>query len=189
MQTTRSFIAIPLSREITKAAVRLIDRLKVSGDGIKWVPTDNLHLTLKFLGDIETNDIPKISDVVRGVLEEYEPFDLQFAGTGGLPTLEKTRVVYAGIDDVSGSLTQIVENLELDLAELGFKREPRDYVPHLTLGRTRGGSRKASGDVIARVEAASSVSLGTMPVDQVLIVGSFLDKQGPTYHVLDTIDL
>ncbi|MGB7327753.1 MAG: RNA 2',3'-cyclic phosphodiesterase [Rubripirellula sp.] len=189
MSTTRSFIAIPLSREITKGAVHLITRLKESGDGIKWVPTDNLHLTLKFLGDIETNDIPKISNVVRGVVEEFKSFDLHFGGTRALPSPDKARELSAGIEDPSGSLVQMVENLELDLAELGFKREPRDYVPRLTLGRTRGGSRKASAEVVERVLAADAFQLGTMGVEQVLMIGSFLDKTGPTYHVLDTIEL
>ncbi len=189
MQTTRSFIAIPLSPEVARAAIRLIDRLKESGDGIKWVPTDNFHLTLKFLGEVETIEVPKVCDVIRSVLEEFESFDIHVAGTGALPSIEKARVLYAGIDDPSGSLKTIAETLDLELAELGFKREPRDYVPHLALGRTRGGSRRASEEVVTRVKQFADTGLGTMAVDEVQLIGSFLDKRGPTYHVLDSIDL
>ena len=153
------------------------------------MPTDNLHLTLKFLGEVENVEVPRICDVVRDVMENHEPFDLQFGGAGALPSMERARVIYAGIDDPSESLKAIVGQLEVDLAELGFKQEPRDYVPNLTLGRTKGGSKRASEAVLERVRAIGDVQLGTMPVDEVQLIGSFLDKKGPSYHVMDTIDL
>ncbi|QDT02789.1 2',5' RNA ligase family [Rubripirellula lacrimiformis] len=189
MQTIRSFIAIPLNREVSKAAIRLIGRLKEPDDGIKWVPTDNLHLTLKFLGEVENVEVPRICDAIRGVVEEFEPFDLHFGGTTALPSMDRPRAIVSGIEDPSGSLTKIVETLELDLAELGFKREPRDYVPHLTLGRTKGGSRRASEAVVQRIRDHETTQLGMMGIDEVHLIGSFLDKKGPSYHVLDTIDL
>lgn len=189
MQTIRSFIAVPLSREVARAAVRLVEKLREPGDGIKWVPTDNLHLTLKFLGEVENVEVPRICDVIREVLESYEPFDLHFGGAGALPSMERARVICASIDDPSGSLKAIVGQLEVDLAELGFKQEPRDYVPNLTLGRTKGGSKRASEAVVERVRELAAGQLGTMPVDEVQLIGSFLDKKGPSYHVMDTIEL
>src|SRR6056297_819517 len=189
MQTIRSFISIPLSPEVARAAVRLIHQIAQPGDGIRWVPTDNLHLTLKFLGEVENVEVPRICDAVREVVLGVDPFELNFGGTGGLPAIERPRVLYAGIADPSGSLGRIVQGLEVQLAELGFKREPRDYIPHLTLGRVKSGSRRASADVIQRVEAANAKQLGTMLVDEIQMIGSFLDKSGPSYHVMDTIDL
>lgn len=188
MKTIRTFVAIPLAPDVAKATAKLIQRLSQPGDGIKWVPTDNLHLTLKFLGEVENVEVPRICDVIEDGFAELEPFDLHFAGTGALPSMERPRVLHAGIEDPSGSLVGVVERLELDLAELGFKREPRDYVPHLTLGRTKGGSRKASEAVIERIRQAEGTVLGTMIVDHAQLIGSFLDKTGPSYHVLDTIE-
>lgn len=189
MRTIRSFIAIPLADEVSRNAVRLLKRVRVSGDGIKWVPTDNLHLTLKFLGEVENTEIPSVCDVTRNLCQQYDPFPLRFVGTGGFPNSERPRILYAGVDDSSGALTEIVTRLEKDLAKLGFKPEPRDYTPHLTLGRTRGGSSRASGEVIDRVMAEADSELGTMLVDCVQLYASFLDKHGPTYQVMDTIEL
>jgi 2'-5' RNA ligase len=189
MKTIRSFIAIPLSPEVTRATIRLIERLRQPDDGIKWVPTDNLHLTLKFLGEVDNTELPGVCNALRDICDEFEPFELTFGGTGGLPNIERPRVLYAGVEDLSNSLTEIVAQMERDLAELGFKPEARDYTPHLTLGRTRSGSRRASSDVVERLKRDESTHLGSMPVDTVQMIASFLDKHGPTYQVMDTIEL
>ena len=189
MKTIRSFVAIPLAPEVQRGAVRLIERLRQTEDGIKWVPTDNLHLTLKFLGDVDNTEVPSVCDVMRDVVGEFDPFDLTFIGAGGFPDIERPRVLFAGVEDPSQSLTQMVNGLEREFAELGFKREPRDYTPHLTLGRTRGSGRRAGTDVIDRLKKEESTALGSMPVESVQLIASFLDKQGPTYQVMDTVVL
>jgi len=189
MQSIRSFIAIPLSNPIRRHAVRLVSQLGQAGDGVKWVPTDNLHLTLKFLGDVANTEVPQICNLMRTVCDSYEPFDLSFAKVGGFPELERARVVYVGIEDPSGKLRSLVADLEASLADLGFKPEPRDYVPHLTLGRTRGGSRRIAADVISRIEQQREVVLGEMVVENMQLIASFLDKKGPSYQSMDTIEL
>ncbi len=189
MQTIRSFIAVPLAPDVRRGAVRLIERLSQQGDGIKWVPTDNLHLTLKFLGEVDNVDVPRVCDVLHRVVEQFDPFELDFAGTGGFPDIDRPRILFAGVADQSGSLCRLVGQLETELAELRFKPEPRDYRPHLTLGRTRGGSRRASADVVQRLKDQSQTDLGHMVVDTVQIFASFLDKRGPTYQVMDTVEL
>ncbi|MCG8651806.1 MAG: RNA 2',3'-cyclic phosphodiesterase, partial [Pirellulales bacterium] len=136
MKTIRSFIAIPLAGEIRRGAVGLIQRLRQQDDGIKWVPTDNLHLTLKFLGEVDNIEIPNVCGVLRRVTEKIVPFELSFAGTGGFPEIERPRILFAGVRDESQTLCELVADLETHLADLGFKPEPRDYRPHLTLGRT-----------------------------------------------------
>ena len=77
----------------------------------------------------------------------------------------------------------------INLAELGFKQEPRDYVPHLTLGRTRSTSRLANSDVMERLAAEENTELGGMLVSSLQLIASFLDKSGPTYQIMDTIPL
>lgn len=79
--------------------------------------------------------------------------------------------------------------LETELAELGFKPEPRDYTPHLTLGRTKSGSRRASSEVVERLKREQQTQLGSMPVDTVQMIASFLEKGGPVYQVMDTVKL
>ena len=189
MQTIRSFIAIPLAENVSRGAARLVKRLADSDDGIKWVPTDNLHLTLKFLGEVDNTLVPKICDVTRTICQSYEPFELSFGQTGGFPSLDKARVLWVGVADPSGSLVGIVGDLESELADLGFKPEPRDYTPHLTIGRTRGGSRRVGQAVIDKVKAEQEITLGEMEVNAIHMMASFLDKSGPTYQVMDTIEL
>jgi 2'-5' RNA ligase len=187
MKSIRSFIAIPLEPEVARAAARLVERLREPGDGIKWVPTDNLHLTLKFLGDVHNTEVPQVCETIRTICSRVEPFELHFSGAGAMPSLERARVVVAGVQDPTGSLTQIVSALERDLASLGFKPEPRDYRPHLTLGRAK--ARRAGDEVLQRLRAESDLDLGSMWVSEVQLIASFLDKRGPTYQVMDTIDL
>lgn len=189
MQTIRSFISIPVTPAITSAARRIIKQLKPLDDSIRWVPLDNIHLTLKFLGDVDNVEIPEICKTIRRVTDTVTPFELNVHGAGGLPTPDKPRVVYAGVDDPSGQLVEMVGRLESELAGLGFKPEPRDYRPHLTLGRVRGNSRRAGEKLIDELEQMHDLPLGEMVVDELHLMASFLDKAGPTYQIMDTIEL
>ena len=189
MKNIRSFIAIKLAPDVNRNSTRMLQRLRQSNDGIKWVPTDNLHLTLKFLGDVDNTEVPDVCNVIHRVCSNHAPFHLDFGGTGGFPSRERPRILYAGINDASGALTKIVSQLETSLAELGFKQEPRDYIPHLTLGRTRSTSKLANSDVMERLATENDTELGGMLVNSLQLVASFLDKSGPTYQIMDTIPL
>ncbi|QEG02494.1 2'-5'-RNA ligase [Stieleria maiorica] len=189
MQTIRSFISIPVPPAVTAAAGKIMKRLKPLDSGFKWVPIDNFHLTLKFLGEVDNVEIPDVCKAIRRVTDPIEPFELRFAGTGGFPNAEKPRILYVGVDDPTGNLVRLVAGLEKQLAELGFKPEPRDYTPHLTLGRTRSNSRRAGEELVAAMSDLADTQLGEMVVDEVHLMASFLDKAGPTYQVMDTIEL
>ncbi len=188
MRTIRSFISIPLAPGIQSGAVSIVKKLKPLDDAIKWVPTDNLHLTLKFLGDVDNTEVHEVCRAIRSVTDQFEPFELIFAGAGASPSAEKPKMLYAGVQDPTGSLVAMVGMLETKLAELRFKREPRDYKPQLTLGRTRGTSGRASGDLMQALGSLADVALGEMVVDELNLMASFLDKSGPTYQVMDTIE-
>jgi RNA 2',3'-cyclic 3'-phosphodiesterase len=187
MHTIRSFIAIPLSPEVQRNARRLLRDLREDKDGVKWVPEDNLHLTLKFLGDVVDREVPQVCQAIRRASATIEPFDLEFSSVGGFPTADRPRVIWSGISSGGEQLVELVTALETELAKLGFKPEPRDYRPHLTLGRVRSGSRSASTEVVERIARYQSRSLGAMPAEQVRLYASYLDTSGPTYHVMDTI--
>jgi RNA 2',3'-cyclic 3'-phosphodiesterase len=189
MQQIRTFLAIPLSIDLSRAMSRLIEEIQSAGDGIKWIPKDNIHLTLKFLGDVDNVEIPQVCDVASDCAASIEPFNIVVHGTGGLPSGERARVIHAGLQEPTGSLIKLVQSLELGFADMGFKPEPRDYVPHLTIGRTRGGSRRASPEVMEKIAEYSDHFFGEMSVDEIRVYATFLDKSGPTYQVMDTIPL
>lgn len=189
MHTIRSFIAIPLAPAVGRQARRLLRQLRRDQDGIKWVPEDNLHLTLKFLGEVVDREVPDVCRAMRRVASGFEPFQIELGGTGGFPNDLRPRVLWAGISAGGEVLTALVAALEGELARLGYKPESRDYRPHLTLGRVRSGSRTASTEVVERLNSQRERQLGQMPVDRLLLQASFLDKGGPTYQVMDTVPL
>lgn len=188
MQSIRSFVAVPLSGALQASVSRVISSIAEPKDGVKWVPVDNLHLTLKFLGDVDNRDVPQVCDVIRQCCEGQEAFDLHFRGLGGFPDLQRARVLWAGITEGGEVLTELVARLEARFADLGFKPEHRDYRPHLTLGRARSG-RRVRPEVAERVAAQQDRDLGRMQADEVRLYASFLDRSGPSYHVMDTVEL
>ena len=187
MRKIRSFIALPLAGNISGGAIKLIRKLSELDGGIQWVPTDNLHLTLKFLGDVENTEIHDICKVVSDICYQYDPFPLTFAGAGAFPDLNRPRILYVGAEDPTGALVEMVSEMETELAKLGFKPEPRDYRPHLTIGRSR--NRRISAEALEEIQAQEDKHFGDMEVDIVEFIASFLDKTGPTYQVMDTIEL
>ncbi len=187
MRKIRSFIALPLAGSIRGGATKLIRKLSEVDPGVKWVPTDNLHLTLKFLGDVENTEVHEICKVIADVGYQFDPFLLRFAGTGAFPDLDRPRILYVAVEDPSGALVEMVSQLEEDLAKLGFKPEPRDYRPHLTIGRSR--NRRISDEALQIMQAHRDHEFGEMETDVVELIASFLDKKGPTYQVMDTIEL
>lgn len=188
MKDIRTFIAVPMEANVQKAAKELVHALQDDGDGVRWIPLDDLHLTLKFLGDVDNTMIPKVCDVVRQCCQDTPATELHVFGAGGFPNAERPRVIWAGIDEGGPVLATLVERLELEFAKLGFKREPRDWVPHLTLGRTRRGGRHPQ-QLAQRIAARAQFDLGWMEAREIRVYASYLDKRGPSYHVMDTIPL
>ena len=189
MQTIRSFISIPLSPLIKSGASKWIKKLSEFDEGVKWVPTDNFHLTLKFLGEVDNTEVHTVCQRLRIVAADYDPFELLFGAPGVMPNPRKPRIIMVNVHDSAGMLVPMVEEIEGEMADLGFRPEQRDYRPHLTIGRTRGQSRRTSEELINQIESMADFRLGEMIVDELQLMASFLDKKGPTYQVMDTIEL
>ncbi|MEO9593610.1 RNA 2',3'-cyclic phosphodiesterase [Rhodopirellula bahusiensis] len=189
MKTIRTFLAIPLPSDLARTASRWMAETKSPGDGIKWVPDENLHLTLKFLGEVDNVETPAVCNTLEAACEDLEPFPLVLEGASGIPDLERPRVLTVAVDDATSTLTNLVADLEKRFAAMGYKPEPRDYRPHLTVGRTRSGTRRANSDVINRWRKFEEDEIGEFNVREIHVVGSFLEKQGPTYNVLGRVQL
>lgn len=189
MQTIRSFIAIPIIADIQRRVVRFIERLQNHDEGaVKWVPLDNLHLTLKFLGDVDNRMIPDVCRVMRQSSQGIGPFEVGFHGAGGFPDIDRARVLWVGVNIGNEILTPWVQTLEDQLAGLGFKREPRTYQAHLTIGRFKTG-RRASPDLIDAVTTAYDQDFGSMLLQEAHLIASFMERKGPTYTVMDRLEL
>ena len=177
----RCFVALPMSEEVLASVGDLLMRLKEAGADVKWVKPKALHLTLKFLGEIEVDRVNVVKRVLRDVAAVHPRFTMKVAGVGGFPALRNPRVVWAGIS--SGmELGLLQSDLEARLAAESFEREDRPFAAHLTLGRLR--SRKNMEGALNILQSASETVFGTVEVDQILLMESRLKPGGAEYSAL-----
>ena len=172
----RSFVAVFPPPEIQEALASAARGLPVAGK-VRFTPPANVHLTLKFLGDVSEDDLGRVAEALEPVREKHEWFEAGISGFGAFPSPKKARILWAGIGEGSDRLRALAEDVEESLEPLGFEREVRIYVPHLTLGRARG--RPVA---LEAVEAPSPVP--AFPVSRVDLVQSVLGEGGAAYSTL-----
>ncbi|HEV3003704.1 MAG TPA: RNA 2',3'-cyclic phosphodiesterase, partial [Pirellulales bacterium] len=134
----RTFIAVAASHEVRMRARQLIGELSSTAAKVRWVEPENLHYSLKFLGDVELLEIPKVCEAVTRAVTDKPPFEITALGAGAFPDLRRPRTIWLGVADGSESMVELNGAIERELAPLGFRREQRRFRPHLTLGRVRG---------------------------------------------------
>lgn len=182
-QTTRTFVAVPINHAIRGKAGELIGLLRAVPADVKWVEPKNMHLTLKFLGEVPLNEVPRVCDCVSRGAAEVEPFELEMVGGGAFPNLRRPRTVWLGVGRGEDAMRSLARAVERRLTKLGFRRENRRFSAHLTLGRVR-----RSGPELAELGHAigetSGFAAGMLSVDEVRVYSSQLSSDGPTYQVL-----
>jgi 2'-5' RNA ligase len=185
MPRMRSFIAVELATSVTARAGDLINRLRVAAAQVNWVRTQEMHLTLKFLGDVPDIDTPDICRVTANVAAQFEPFELTFRGAGAFPTGEHPRTLWIGIEDGRDEIIALHAALELALhRELGFPKEARRFQPHLTIGRVKHEPPSARGELGELLVQNQHFDADLTAVDELVVFASFLARSGPTYEAL-----
>ena len=158
----RLFIAIELPSNIIDGLRNVQEELKDKSNKPSWAKPENIHLTLKFLGDIETNKIDSMVNILEGIAGKSFSFEISVKGVGTFPAAGTPRVIWVGIEE-NKDMLQLYNNIEEGLAALGFEKERRDFKPHLTLGRIkflndraglRRGLEKVAGLNLARFAVA-----------------------------------
>ncbi len=188
MTQIRAFIAIPVDENVRDLASSIVKNLATAGADVKWVEPENLHLTLKFLGNISTDMLDQISSVIQEAVAGINQFEVTVDGIGAFPGGKKPlRVIWLGVSDKSGLMEKISLGIEEGCKNLGFKSEERGFKPHLTIGRVRQGSQNLS----KLRSAISSVEFNPLKlsIDRVNLMRSELSPRGPTYTVLRTFGL
>jgi 2'-5' RNA ligase len=138
-RTIRSFLALDPPEEILREIGRVQDKLRklIHGD-VRWVRPEAIHLTLEFFGDIPERDVANISAVVGKAAAEVRPFDLTIGGVGVFPDrYRRPRIIWLGMSGEAARLTTFQQRLERAFQGIGFPREERPFLPHLTLGRIK----------------------------------------------------
>jgi RNA 2',3'-cyclic 3'-phosphodiesterase len=174
----RTFVAVFPPPEIREALLRSVRDLP-AGKDFRLVGQEKIHLTLKFLGDVTTEELDRVKRALEPVRERHEPFEASISGFGAFPSERKARILWAGIEAGAAPLRAVAGDVEDLLEPLGFERENRPYVPHLTLGRARGRQARLDG------AGVSPPSL-RFTVFGVELVQSVPGKNGITYQSLAT---
>lgn len=178
MRQVRSFIAVELPEEMMKRIYSIVLEASKAGGNIKWVEERNLHLTLKFLGNVPEEMIPTVSAVIDSVASAFEPFEFNVVGVGGFPNLTRPRVIWVGVSDAQ-HLLRLQRQIEEAMERLGFQREEKEFHPHITIGRVK--SHHGIGKVIEALRKHEGEQLGRVEVKQITLMRSDLSPSGPTY--------
>ena len=191
MEQIRSFIAIELPREVKSALTRLQDKLKAAGSApVRWVDPANIHLTLKFLGDIDTGITGRITSALEEAARGTRPFNIEVSGLGVFPNIRRVQVVWVGLTGELEKLGQLQKRIEASLIPLGFPAEARAFTPHLTIARVRdyAGSdeRQRLGQLIERTGFNAQYPI---KVDAIQLMRSQLTREGPIYSRIGTVGL
>lgn len=178
----RTFIAIELPGEIKEALAGLVGRLRQSDVRASWVTPERMHLTLRFLGEIETVDAEKLGELLAARYAALKPFTLRVAGTGAFPSLGRPSVVWVGVGPLVGGLADAQSIAEEGAWAIGAAPEKKPFHPHLTLGRVRDD--RALEPLVERLKREDGFDAGEFAVRAVSLFSSQLRPQGPIYRPL-----
>jgi 2'-5' RNA ligase len=192
MEQVRTFIAIELDETIEDALADLQEQLKakVPRDSVRWVKSEGIHLTLKFLGNVPANRIEEVERTLTQACVGFPAFSFSVGGLGCFPNPRRPRVVWVGVQEESGTLKRLQKAIEDGMERLGFPPEGRRFHAHLTLGRTQ--RRASSGDVRRLgqlVEETDIGELGRMEARAVSLMKSDLKPTGAVYTQLAAVEL
>lgn len=182
----RAFVAIPLPEGVKLFLRELVAQLKGYGGNVKWTRPESIHLTLKFLGNVERKRLPELEREIGSALRPQPAMSLSLAGMGAFPGLHRPRVIWVGMDDPQEGLRPAVADLEHALERLGFEREKRQYNPHLTVGRVKSG--RLSPDLLNAIRQMIDLSGPTFDADHAVLFQSILKPSGAEYHQLYRFD-
>lgn len=177
----RAFIAIDLEPSIKESLLGLVRSLERTKADVRWVRREGLHLTLKFLGEIGSDEVSKVKDVLGSVAARHRRFRLAVEGTGTFPKGTAPRVFWVGVRP-QPELVSLHEGIEGELEKEGFPREARSFHPHLTLGRAKGPS--FIRDALTELGRHSGSGFGEMEVGKVTFFESLLGPGGARYRVI-----
>ena len=180
----RTFLAIRPSADVLDSLSSFRDALGDTGD-VRWTKPDNLHLTIKFLGDVRESEFPEIERVLAESFEGQPPVDVEARGLGVFPNLKKPRVLWVGLQ--GSGLSDLVERAEIALSPLGFPPEEREFVPHLTVARFRSARRSEA--LAAALKEKRDESFGISRIDSVTLFRSDLRPESPVYTPIKTFPL
>ncbi len=186
MKKIRAFIALEMPAVIQASLAVISSNLgrELTGVPLRWVPVENIHLTLKFLGDILPSKVPEISSALKEIKAHQSPIQIQISDIGAFPNINRARVIWVGLN-YPETLRKLQSQIESQFAKLDFPREERRFSPHLTLARVRDHAQPASLRKIAEVLTSSTKPQPVEALaDKITLFHSELKPSGSVYNAL-----
>jgi RNA 2',3'-cyclic 3'-phosphodiesterase len=180
----RTFVALNLASAVRDAAHASLQPLVDRALPVRWTDAAGLHLTLKFLGDIEGAEIERLDASLRAVAQRHEPLTLQLGGLGAFPSLRRANIIWLGVA-AEPALMSLQRDTELALSRLGYAREQKPFRPHITVARARNGARPPDIERLIGTHDWTTAS----PVETLDVMRSHLDPRGARYEPLLRIRL
>ena len=191
MALIRVFIAVELPAELKKELSEVEGQIKKNSPPVvKWVDPNNIHITLKFLGEISEDSIEELMPAIEEAAQGIQPFKLEVREVGAFPNLERVQVLWVGVKGELEKITQLQKNIELTTEQLGFPRESRAFSPHLTLGRVCDEARPNERQRLCKLLADTTfAALHNVNVAAVNLMKSQLTPTGPIYTCIGSVKL
>lgn len=181
MEKVRTFIAVNLNPEIKEYLTSLQNVLNISESKIKWVGKNNLHLTMKFLGDISLEQTELIKSELKEIASRYSPFIIRLSSNIGVfPTYKGPRIIWIGIKEGISELKELYNSIENKLSNKGFPKEDKEFSGHITIGRVKFIRDKTNFiQILKRIK----VNNLTQEVGSIDLMESKLTPNGPIYNI------
>lgn len=190
MALIRCFIAVELPREVKLELAELETTLKSRSLAVKWVDSEGIHLTLKFLGEVPEEQIDEITLAMEEATQEVSPFQLRLRGAGAFPNMNRVQVLWVGVEGELDKLLELQKRVDDNTAQLGFPKENRAFSPHLTLGRVRNEAELAERQKLGKLlNATTFSSQQIIRVDAIYLIRSQLTRTGAIYTALKEVKL
>jgi 2'-5' RNA ligase len=181
-------VAVEIDRVVRKRAGALVERLARLTDDVRWVEPENMHFTLKFLGNVRAHDTVELCEAVEVAVARLRPFELAIQGLGAFPALGRPRTIWIGTGDGSEALTEVFDRVEEAVVELGYRPEPRRFTAHLTIGRVRRRTDRL-GRLVDELDTLKEEAFGSTGVGAVTVFSSRLGEDGPVYTAMSRCEL
>ncbi len=187
----RTFIAVDTPPDFKVQAEQIQNELNEIKAPVRWEKSYKLHMTLKFLGDTDTDTIHKVENSLLEITTKQRPFWVRYNGLGCFPNTKNPRIIWIGCTPLSPDLEKLQNTIEENCAKIGFKKETREFHPHITIGRVKvrsGKDRRMLPDLIKKMESVTFDSLEN-EVHSVLLMKSELRPGGSVYSILKQFSL
>jgi 2'-5' RNA ligase len=188
MDTIRAFRAVELPDDVKDTVALIIKRLRPAQYRyVKWVAPSGTHLTIKFLGNTSTEQLPQITDILKTAAKKVPPIELRLGGLGMFPNEQRPRVIWVALDGDTEPLAIMQREIEEALEPLGFAPENRAFTPHLTLGRLRDNASYDDRKEIGGVVKAKKIDYDArFTLRELSLMKSTLTPTGAIYNRLDS---